>query len=86
MEVRIESPLSLFLAGFVLVLLASFNVYQTAHGHVVQAGILSFVITLVWGHVIRSINQEGALKIVAYAAGSACGAMSGILLAQYVYL
>jgi len=73
--------------GFAQVALLSANTYQVAHGHLVGATCVSFLISLLWWFNARSSSKSDDLKWapVVYAVCSASGIAAGIVVMGWVY-
>lgn len=77
--------MSLFLTGFIQVLLVSLNVWQVSHGHFVSATFVGFLISLVWTFNVKKVAFGSHLDRIIYASGAALGTLCGMLLAKVIY-
>lgn len=63
-----------------MVALTAANVYQLSHGHVVGAGIVGYLISLLWFYNAReAARSELPLAGLVYAAGAGMGTVAGLL-------
>jgi hypothetical protein len=73
----------LFCRGFVLVAMTALNVRSIAHGHYVLALLGGFGISFVWfGNSRTAAHSELRWAREVYAAGAACGTVTGMWLGR----
>ena len=77
--------MSLFLTGFIQVLLVSLNVWQVSHGHFLSATVVGFLISLVWTFNVKKVAFGNHLDRITYASGAALGTLAGMLIARTIY-
>jgi len=76
---------SLFLTGFIQVLLVSLNVWQVSHGHLIAATGTGFLISLVWTFNVKKVAFGNHWDRITYAGGAALGTLAGMLIAKGIY-
>lgn len=77
---------SLFIRGFLLVMLVAINTYQLAHRHYLGAFIVGFLISLTWWfNAGASGRSDDKIDGLFYALGAATGTVSGLFLVSFYY-
>lgn len=76
---------SLFLTGFIQVLLVSLNVWQVSHGRLIAATVTGFLISLVWTFNVKKVAFGNHGDRITYASGAAIGTLAGMLIARTIY-
>jgi hypothetical protein len=73
------------LTGFLQVLLVSINVVQISQHHYAGAGIVGFLISLMWTYNVRSVAIGGRLDKLVYSAAAMLGTVAGMTVPQFFY-
>jgi len=80
-----KTSISLFLTGFLQVVLVSINTWQIANKKYMGALIIGFLISFVWSFNVKKIAFGSMVDRISYASGAMCGTVSGILIASLIY-
>lgn len=76
---------SLFLTGFIQVILVAVNTYQIAHKKFVGVLIVGFLISLVWSWNVKKIAFGSTADRLIYAIGAGIGSLIGLVLSALIY-
>ena len=72
--------LKIFLSATLQIFLVSVNTYLISHSFVLEAGIVGFLLSLVWSYNIRKIVISSTSERLVYCLGAGVGTSLGVLL------
>lgn len=77
--------LSLFITGFIQVILVAINTYQIANKKYIGILVVGFLISLVWSWNVKKVAFGSNMDRFIYATGAGIGSLVGVLLAILFY-
>lgn len=71
--------LKIFLSATLQIFLVSVNTYLISHSYILEAGIVGFLLSLVWSYNIRKIVISSTPERLVYCLGAGVGTSLGVL-------
>jgi len=80
-----KSLFTLFLTGFIQVLLVSINTWQISHSKWLGSFAVAYLISFVWTFNVRGIAFGGWYERIIYPLGAAIGCITGMMICKLLY-